>query len=88
MFVHDVDGSERPAVDLDGFAVLSGGVASALVVSVGLYDVSTGQLFGDEVFDPSSRDDVRAVRFSGVEFDSDFAGDVLSYAGVNLPESF
>ena len=52
------------------------GMAAALIQGVGLNQIAVwnGGLNG---FDHRNRQDIRAVRFAGVPFDGDLAGDVL-----------
>ena len=72
VFVHDVDGTKRPAVDLERLSVLCRRVSGARVHRVRFDDVAVRNVrlqFRNHV----ARQDIRTVRFTRVQFDSDLA---------------
>ncbi len=88
VLIHDVHRAERPAVYLQGLAVLRGRVAVALVIGVGLNDVGFRQVVFDQRFHPRARDDVGAVRFAGVQLDAGLAGQAAAHAAENTAQAF
>ena len=89
VFVRDVDRSEGPAVVGDGLSVLLGRVAVALIEGVGLDDGRVLiELLREQFLYPGARDDVRAVFFSGVELDRQFAGQTIGDFVIDLQKPF
>ena len=86
--IGDVNGAEGPAVDFQCLTVFFGRVAVTFVEGVGFDDMGIRQVCFDQVFDPIPRDDVRSVRFAGVEFDGNFAFDRGADALVDFLQSF
>lgn len=74
ILVHDVHRAEGPAVHLEGFAVLLGGVAVAFIIGVGFHNVGVGQVVFNQRLHPGAGDDVGTVLFAGVRLDRHLAG--------------
>ena len=70
--VHDINRAERPAVHLQRFQMLFCGITVALIERVGFYDGAVGDLLLQR-FDQLARQNVGAVLFAGVQFDSNLA---------------
>ena len=89
VLVGDVDGGKGPAVVGDGLSVLLSRVAVAFIEGVGLDDGRVLiELLREEFLYPGARDDVRAVFFSGVELDRQFAGQSVRDFIVDLQKAF
>ena len=86
--VGDVHAAEGPAVDLQRFAVLLGGVAAALIVSVGLNDRRLRQTGGEQLLHPGAGEDVRPLGLAGVQLDGHAAAEHGADAVVDLFEAF
>ena len=82
--VHDVDGTECPAVYFQGPTVQGSGGTVAFVVGVGLYDRGVGYVLLEEGLDPFARYNIGAVLLAGVEFYAYFAGDASVYFLIGL----
>lgn len=87
LLIEDVNGTKVPAVDLQGLAVLLGGVTVADVVGVGLNDRCIREFFLDEGLNPIAGDDVRAVLLASMELDADTPGDVAGHLPVGIHEA-
>jgi hypothetical protein len=83
VLVHNIHWAERPAVYFQGFAVLCGGVAVALVIGIGFHNGAVGDLF-HQALDPGTRDDVGAVLLAGVQLNSHLAGQVALNGSICL----
>ena len=90
LLVHDIHRAEIPAVDLESFAVLLGGIAAALIVSVGLHDDRVVKLLlgGEQFLHPRAWDDVGAVGLAGVELDGDLSSQIGAHLLKGLLQAF
>ena len=70
--VHDVNGAEGPAVDLQCFQMALSCIAVALIERVGFYDGAVRDLLL-QCFDQLARQNVGAVLFAGVQLYSNLA---------------
>ena len=85
--VGDVHRAEGPAIDLQGLAVLFGGVAVALIEGVGLDDGSLRQVALHQLLHPLVGDDVRTVLLAGVQLDGYLAPDFAAYPRVESAQA-
>ena len=70
--VHDVNGAEGPAVDLQCFQMALSCITVALIQGVGFYDGAVRDLLLQR-FDQLARQNVGAVLFAGVQLYSNLA---------------
>ena len=85
--VHDVNGAEVPAVDLQGFAVACRGIPVTLVECVGLHNSAVGNL-GLESPDHVPGQNVGSVLFTGVQLYADFAENGIADFPIEPDEMF
>ena len=90
VFIHDVDRAEGPAVYFQRLPVLLCRIAVSFVIGVRFDDhrVLEALLVLQYFLHPGSRDDVRTVRFAGVELYCDFPADLRVYFFIRFPDSF
>ena len=70
--VHDINGAEGPAVDLQCFQMLFCGITVALIERVGFYDGAVGDLLLQR-FDQLARQNVGTVLFASVQLNGNLA---------------
>ena len=71
-FVHNVNRAEIPAVKGNGSAVLFGSIAPAFVQGVGFNYIAVGHMCLKSLYH-FARQNVRAVRFAGMQFNCNLA---------------
>ncbi len=89
-FIHDIHRAECPSVDLEGLAVLLGRVAVTVIIRVCFNNagiLELGLCFS-ELFHPASWNDVWSMRLTGMQFQSDFAGDIAVDLFIGFLQAF
>ena len=87
LLIKDVNGAECPSVHLEGLPVELRRVSVAVVVGIRLDYRGSGHIFSDKFPHPCPGNDVGAMFLTGVQLDSDAAGDVPADLLISLDQA-